>query len=401
MDLDQLIRLVQASDAVALMGAGLSYDAGMPLANELPPILWKSFDEHPDERSALATDLGVVDGPSPVLIGNNGDRTTKAFQRVAQREPLRKTFQTSFRALDHARSALRSPVHDAVARLMYNRKIELAISLNWDSLLETAYRRRYGPPINVPHQRLYKPHGDVLNLVATWTLPGEQIRMPDAPMDRLDAMVRERPRVLLVVGYREADETVVKQIVQPLEQRWQVVRLSLTARGANALAALAGDVLPAVADRLCRSSEHRGWEFVSFSDQRDLGPAIAGERLGPADVTACPRLPHVDDLVKQLAQSHVGRMEGLPGSGKSISAYQTAYEQMSEGFHVLRLTEPPTPDAALESFLVARGRLLFLFDDVQRYSAGFLRALQENATADRKVLLIGTELQTGTSTAIR
>lgn len=395
MDLDQLIRLVHASDAVALLGAGLSYDAGMPLANELHPLVWKTFDDHPDQRALLSNEFGLVDLPGAELIGIDATRIARAFRSIAEQAVLRNTFQASFQALNHTRSAVRSLVHDAVARLIYNGKIELAISLNWDSLLESAYKRRYGPAINVPLQRLYKPHGDVLDPTTAWTLPVEQVRMPNQLMDRLDAMVRERPRILLVVGYREADETVVKQIVQPLEQRWQVVRISLSAHGHTAFAARAGDVLPPLSERLCRSPEHPGWEFVTFFEQRDLGPAIAGERLGPADVAACPRLPHVDALAKQLAQSHVGRMEGSAGSGKSISAYQAAHDQFANGFHILRLAEPPVLDTAVESFLDYRGRSVFLVDDAQRYPSGFLRTLQENATSERKLLLIGTELQAG------
>ena len=42
--------------------------------------------------------------------------------------------------------------------------------------------------------------------------------------------------MLLVVGYSEADELIVNELIAPLEERWKVVRIGPLASGALALA---------------------------------------------------------------------------------------------------------------------------------------------------------------------
>src|SRR5207244_1818173 len=101
---------------------------------------------------------------------------------------------------------------------------------------------------------------------------------------------------------------------------------------------------------------------LTFAVQRDLGPAISGERLGPADTVACPRLPQIAALRQQVLQSHIGRLRGEPGSGKSISTYQLGHDLMTEGFHVLRVSEPPDESAALNSYISATYKSLFIVD---------------------------------------
>lgn len=395
MKLEEATRLIQQWDAVALLGAGLSYDAGMPLANELPPLLWSTFDEHPRERAELASHLSVPDAPARTLIAFDSARVAIAFEAISARPPLRFAFQRIFCALNAARVVSASPVHDAVARLIYHGKIELAISLNWDTLVESAYQRMFGPPINLPRTRLYKPHGDVANPASPWLLPVERHQMPRTLLDHISAMVQERPRILVVIGYGERDEYIIEQIVKPLEARWQVIRFSPSARGPGAICPSANfsAVIPELANRLCPTHAARGWEFVTFDVRRDIGPAIAGERLSPADIYACPRLPIVDELTRQLRRTHVVRLEGEPGSGKSITAYQAAFDRLQDGYHVLQLSEPPDPAAARDSFSQMSIRSLFIVDDAQRYSAGFIRALEERTHPNRELLVVSTKIE--------
>src|SRR5690606_13334883 len=110
----------------------------------------------------------------------------------------------------------------------------------------------------------------------------------------VESLAKERPRVLLVVGYAERDEAVVRRLISPLEQRWRVFRVGPDAPGAGAIRAPAIDCLTAIADALCPPPEAPDWAFVSFDNQRGLEAAISGERLGPRDVDACPQLPHAD-----------------------------------------------------------------------------------------------------------
>ncbi|MDZ4852271.1 MAG: hypothetical protein SGI77_23535 [Pirellulaceae bacterium] len=46
------------------------------------------------------------------------------------------------------------------------------------------------------------------------------------------------------------------------------------------------------------------WELVDFSHQRGIENAIAGKRLGPADVDHCPTFPICEHVVTELNRSH-------------------------------------------------------------------------------------------------
>jgi hypothetical protein len=61
--------------------------------------------------------------------------------------------------------------HEALARLIHEGSVELVISFNWDSALERAYERLYGP--SLPRSTLLKPPGDVAHPNEAWVLPHE------------------------------------------------------------------------------------------------------------------------------------------------------------------------------------------------------------------------------------
>jgi hypothetical protein len=50
--------------------------------------------------------------------------------------------------------------HGALARLAHARKVVEVVSFNWDTLLESAFKQRFGFEINAQGPILTKPHGD-------------------------------------------------------------------------------------------------------------------------------------------------------------------------------------------------------------------------------------------------
>ncbi len=127
------------------------------------------------------------------------------------------------------------------------------------------------------------------------------------------------------------------------------------------------------------------WSPVTFDDQRDLGPAIMGRPLGPADAAACPRLYEVDPLLRQLRSAYSARLTGEPGAGKSVCAYQVALEMVKDGWKVFRLSDASkdVPEIAP----VRNGeRTLFLIDDAHLMPENVLK-LAEEKTHPSAVLL--------------
>lgn len=125
------------------------------------------------------------------------------------------------------------------------------------------------------------------------------------------------------------------------------------------------------------------WSDIQFETARDLGPALMGRPLGPADVAACPVLPEVAILIADLEQAGSARLAGVPGAGKSICILQAARQVHDRGWRVLRLIDPM---GGITPFLENLTPTLYIVDDAHLARPALLRELEEHATASRWVL---------------
>lgn len=384
--MDQL----RAAGAVVIVGAGASIEAGYPLTRLLPPHLWKAIDADPGVLRELMKRLNRDAISAKALIGDDDTALRHAYELVKASPVARMEFQQSFQALDQARTASFSPAHDALAELLHRRAVETVISLNWDTMLEAAYRRRYARILRPDGSWLHKPHGDAADSSSPWVLPNEPGVVPDALVEQINAFVADRPRLLLIVGYSESDEAMVQRLIRPIEARWRVVRIGPNASGALAIPLGADEALPRIRQSLVgESSEAPGWEYVTFSHQNDLGAALDGRGLGPSDVSACPRLPEVSIAAQTIRAAHSVVVEGEPGSGKSMVAYHIAFDLCAEGWEVLRLVDPAHDRMTLLGALDGLpAKTLVLVDNAQTVAPALLRAIRERARPDMFVLLV-------------
>ena len=249
---------IRVSDAVVLLGAGTSDEAGMPLAGQLPPLVWHALDAHPDVLRRLASALGTPHGRAKDIVADHVARIRTAFGYIATDPSCRKTFQATFATLNRERAKNASLAHDALARLVYSKHVIRVVSLNWDTLLESAFARRYGVGLNAQAPVLSKPHGDCANPDADWILPHEDGFVSDAIVTDLLSLATQRPRVLLIVGYSARDSAVLQRLVDPLAERWRVFPLSPRATGEGAIRFAASDGLLALAKTLCSDLEVPG-----------------------------------------------------------------------------------------------------------------------------------------------
>ena len=402
---DAAVRHVQAQlnlGAVAVVGAGLSLHVRYPSTAGLLPLLWHALDADVAERARLAERLGRPDAPGKTLLANDAAATAVAWHVIESSEPARQAFQHAFAAMDAERANSPSPSHDALVRLLHARVVEIVVSFNWDTALETAYRRRYGT--RVPSEWLLKPHGDAANPDTPWILPHQSGRVSDVALLTLSTMRAEHPRVLLIVGYSESDEQVVQQLIAPLDERWPVVRVGPSASGPFAIAATAETVLPRVGERVFGAEDRSPWEHVTFHAQRDLGAALSGARLGPGDVHACPRLPEVSEVLDALNITSAVVLSGKSGSGKSITAYQALAARAGAGREVVRLRDGARSESAqqlVDTLCTLPRPVDALIDDAQSMTSDALRRLLECAAADRSVLVVSTDDVLGPAPVIR
>ena len=176
--------------------------------------------------------------------------------------PAERRFRPPSRTINRERSKDPSRAHDALARLVYSKRVVRVVSLNWDTLLESAFTRRYGADINGQAPLLLKPHGDCADPEADWILPHEGGSVSDETVADLLSLAAERPRVLLIVGYSAQDFAVLQRLVDPLAERWRVFRLSPRATGEGAIRLAASEGLMTLAKTLCPDPEVPGWEFL-------------------------------------------------------------------------------------------------------------------------------------------
>jgi hypothetical protein len=404
MSLSACLNEIRTSDAVAIIGAGASFLAGMPLAGQLAPLVWQTLDANPDVKSLTGDLLGLNARTAKEIVGNEDwDRLRLAFSKIAANPDAQMYFQQTFVRLDQQRSTVPSPVHTALAHLIHESRVSHVISLNWDTLLEVAFRSLYGIDVNAQGQKLWKPHGDCLRAEEPWILPHDPGFIPDELAARMAALASDRPRTLLIVGYSERDDTVVERLLRPLGSRWRVFRISPNAIGEGAVQLPAQEALEALVARLCPRPHLGGWEHVTFVNQRGVEGAVSGERLGPKDVDTCPRLPHFETAARNLDLLHAVEIAGGPGCGKSITAWQLARTYHREGWEVLRL-DLARVRGVDDLPLAVQGtywKKVLVVDDAQALREGFAERLANLAGPRTKVIRATTDSAGERSSAVR
>jgi hypothetical protein len=391
--IENAIHDIRSSDAFVVIGAGASFQAGMPLAGQLSPLVWHAVDGSPGLLKRLCAKLGVAVTNGKELLGDDWDRIVRAFECIAGDPTARMLFQDCVSNLNRARSGDVSPVHDALSRLIFARRVAGVLSLNWDTLLECAFRRRYGfwPSSNAFD--FWKPHGDCAQPSDEWVLPHQSGLVSDAIIARVTELARARPRVLLVVGYSERDETIVKRLIAPLSRRWRVYRISPIATNEGAIRMDAGAALGILATELAPDPDTPGWQSVSFANQRGIEAAVAGERLGPRDVTSCPRLPHFASALVELDTLNCVDIAGISGSGKSVTVWQLAYHYNQLGWHVIRpdTKSPAKHRQRVDVVSSKRWPTVVVVDDTQFHSGDFLDLVREQSDNRTKIILGTTD----------
>lgn len=130
------------------------------------------------------------------------------------------------------------------------------------------------------------------------------------------------------------------------------------------------------------------WEEISFDYQRSISYAIMGYRLSPKDVEACPRFPQVERVKKQLGIVDYVLLQGEPGCGKSITAYQAAYDLHQMGWSVYRLRAKEENPAIRISDNTNPS--LYIIDDAQLLSEQTLERLAEQTRPNAKMVITRT-----------
>ncbi len=390
--LNKIADEIRTFGAIAIIGAGASKDIGFPLNAQLQTLLWHALDTEPAliERLSLLFNSHVMTAKE--IVGEDSERQRIAYKELAAHKNARLAFQYGFAALNKDRVQTPSRAHDAIAQLLHRGAIDIVISFNWDTLLETAYRKRYGIVLQPGSPRLYKPHGDASDPESEWVLPHEAGYVPDALKDHIQALLKEKPRPLMIIGYSERDEAVVTQLIQHFTDHLPVIRIGPRASESFSISLPAQEALPKLLKQIYPYAETPGWEYVTYEIQHDLGAALSGRQLGPADVDTCPELPEVVAAFQQLSVTSSTIITGKSGSGKTITAFQAANKLHKQGWEVLCLVDPHRSiEELIDGVSCLPHRTVLILDNAQTLDQNLIRRLLNRTTESLAVIIVSTE----------
>lgn len=400
--LSDAIRDIRSYDAFVLIGAGASFQAGMPLAGQLAPLVWHTFDALDNLKTQLCHIVGVPVSYPKNVIRDDPERIRIAFQLISESPEGMVRFKNAFRELNQKRCLEKSKPHDALARLIFAHKVAGIVSLNWDTLLEAAFHNRYGFSPSPDQFPIWKPHGDCNQTDHSWVLPSQPGYISDEILASLYASAAARPHVLLIVGYSERDEEIVRRLIAPISGQWRIYRIGPDVSGEGSISLDAGVALEEIANELIQQQEHPGWRCVSFDNQRGIEAAISGERLGPQDVNACPQLPHFDQALEELTSLNKVHVAGESGSGKSITIWQLAHHFHRRGWFVVQPDRSGTSDSERLAFVKSkRWPTVVVVDDTQFRDQSFVDELTQLPDGRTKLILGTTDNKWETDRVVR
>jgi len=371
--------------SIIVMGAGASYSVGMPLCGQLAPIVWNVVEANLDLKKELDIPLesSVKD-----YIGDDFNLAVKAYDEISHNDEAYNEFRKLFCDLNNEKNKINSIVHETIRRMLHNGHITLVVSFNWDDLLESAWTRLYGTEINDCMTQLIKPHGCVRNVKEKWILPNSPgfISKDDK---KIINRITQRPKTLILVGYSESDEAIVNELIVPTDRVNKSYRIAPNAIGSIQMDA--SSAFEYIKFHYLRGlNNERYFEYIDYSNQVGIEPAILGHRLQPSNIKSCPELLVLDDAKTKLDFAHIVIIESEAGCGKSISAYQLAYKYIELGYEVVKVNNERVCDSLDLIFGNNDYKTIYIIDDAQQIDSRIIHKLFSYASLKRKFIITQT-----------
>ncbi|MEK4261904.1 nSTAND3 domain-containing NTPase [Paenibacillus sp. FSL L8-0499] len=383
-DIWNLVNEMRVHGAIVIWGAGASFEAGLPLYAQFSSMVWQVVDEFP----IIKTDLGYdINYSAKKIIGEDINLIKDIFNYVEKYEDALLRFKQIFKAVNDRHNIGKSSVHEHLCKLIHAGYIKIVVSFNWDNLLEEAWKRLYGTNINDNKINLLKPHGDVGDLTTKWTFPNSPGTLSEADHEIISRVTQSAPSTLIILGYSESDQVIVEQLIRPNENKYKAFRISPTAL--DSIPFKASEALKKIYDEISKNHNDL-WEHLDFSNQIGLEHAVMGYRLLPSDVTACARLPQIEDAKYKLEQAHSVIIKSPPGCGKSITAYQIAFDYLNLGWETVKFDNSKL-NSSTDFRLENDGyKTLYIIDDAQQIQNSTVIKLIGHANKTQKIIITQT-----------
>lgn len=386
--MDYIARIDELSDdmrvhgAILIIGAGGSYESGMPLYAQFPAFIWRVIDKYKELKIEMGFDENI---DAKDIIGSDTQKIMQSFEFIKNNENALYYLKEQFKSINDHHNKNISEVHEGICKLIHNGYIKLVVSLNWDDLLETSWERIYGTGINSNRIQLIKPHGDVRNLEGRWLLPNEDGDITDEELGIINSIKKDYFLDIVILGYSESDKVFVEKALKPTYRDSKVFRISPFST--DSIALTASKAINYLVNRIPSNLKYV-WENVDFNNKKGIENAILGYRLRPTDVDACPRFPQINIASKRLETIGFVIIKSEAGFGKSIMSYQLANDYRKLGWEIKKLiNESVETELNLPS---SNYKTVYIIDDAQQIDRLLLERLIDQVTEDKKLIITMT-----------
>ena len=320
-------------ETIFVIGAGASMQSGMPNLMTLANILWKIFDDNPQKLLVLKQKISSCEKTSKKIIGNDFNNIKNAFDLIDNDSILLKRFKEMFIEQSKVKSH-NSSFHLHLAELLHCNKISKIISMNWDNLLETSWRQLYGTDID--EDILIKPHGDVNKPDEKWILPNSD-GFVSKELELFLKTDNKKPLNIVIVGYSENDSVIKKAFIDKLESSNNVYRVNPNCIGENAIPMSANEFIKTLSKEF--KTSYVGWDYLNFDDQKNIDDLIICDSITHLNSKNTPRFSIFNNAYRFLSNNNYVNISGNSGTGKTMLAYQLAYELNRDNYEVLKFKE--------------------------------------------------------------
>ncbi|MFJ7665812.1 hypothetical protein ACIQXI_01810 [Lysinibacillus sp. NPDC097195] len=380
--IDELADDMRVHGAILVIGAGGSYESGMPLYAQFPTFIWRVIDKYKELKIEMGFDENI---DAKDIIGSDTQKIMQSFDFIKNNENALYYLKEQFKSINDHHNKNISEVHEGICKLIHNGYIKLVVSLNWDDLLETSWERIYGTGINSNRIQLIKPHGDVRNLEGRWLLPNEDGDITDEELGIINSIKKDYFLDIVILGYSESDKVFVEKALKPNYKDSKVFRISPFST--DSIALTASKAINYLVNKI-PSNPNNVWENVDFNNKKGIENAILGYRLRPTDVDSCARFPQINIASKRLETIGFVIIKSEPGFGKSIMSYQLANDYRKLGWEIKKLiNESVETELNLSS---SNYKTVYIIDDAHQIDRLLLERVIDKVTEDKKLIITMT-----------
>lgn len=221
----KLADLVKIYSSFFLIGAGLSFEAELPLNQHMLPLVVGTLTLGNSKRN----------WKKECFDPKVGQIKNECWKKIEENPQLFRAFKEEFKRIVDEKWKKRKKnrrmflTHEIMVKFFVNKYILALICLNWDNLLELEYKRQTGHDISkvtsegvIKAHSIWKLHGDVDDLKGHWVLLHRGGRIFNSLVEHIDSL---KTPILVIIGYSEREINIANELIAKQETKRDTWRI--------------------------------------------------------------------------------------------------------------------------------------------------------------------------------